>query len=92
MSVPHPLQLMKLCSNESKWVEMLKQMTQLLVFLLNPGRSKNGIHKEWKCNKSTILVKICRWKRFFVGKAWAMRCVSLVILEGKKVFDHHIHM
>lgn len=33
---------------------------------------------------SAVLIKICRWKRFFVGKEWAMRCVSLVMLEGKK--------
>lgn len=59
-------------------------MTLLLVFLLNLGRSKNGICKEGKHNRSAILIKICRWKRFFVGKEWAMRCVSLVVLEGKK--------
>lgn len=95
MAVFYPLQLMKQCSDGNRWVDRSRKVKtddSTLSIPLNPGRSKNGIHKEGKHNKSAVLIKICRWMRFFVGKEWAVRCVSLVMLEGKKVFDHHICM
>jgi len=33
-------------------------MTVVLVFLLNPGRSKDGVHKERKHNTSAMLSKL----------------------------------
>lgn len=85
MSVFHPLQLMKLCSDGNRGVDTTRNVKpDDSVFLLNLGGSKNGICEEGKHNKSAVLIKICRWKRFFVGREWAMRCVSLVMLEGEK--------
>lgn len=84
MSVFHPLRLM-MCSDGNRWVDTTRNVKpDDSVFLLNLGGSKNGICEEGKHNKSAILIKMCRWKRFFVGKEWAMRCVSLVMLEGGK--------
>lgn len=61
-------------------------MTVVLVFLLNPGRSKDGIHKEGKHNTSAILSKLGKLvEETSCGeRVGYMRYVPLDVLEEKK--------